>query len=43
MIALVVLEVDLKDVKLAKYMIINVALHKKYDIHTLYALLNTNV
>jgi hypothetical protein len=38
MIALVVLEVDLKNVKLAKYMIINVALHKKYDIHTLYAL-----
>jgi hypothetical protein len=40
MIMLVVLGVNLKDAKPTKCMIINVALHGKYDIHILYALLN---
>jgi hypothetical protein len=43
MIALVMLGVNLKDVKSIKCIIINVALYEKHDIHMLYALLDTSV
>ena len=41
MIVSVTLNIDLKDVRLSQYMIINIVLCSKHDIYRLYILLNT--